>query len=509
MIRYKNSENAKKGYRYDLISNEALFIENSSTVQFILQVLKFVTKPDDMVNCAALLHNYYCNIMKSGRLNDIIFSSVSQLSVRELLSEKFPDYKEACCLPVYEIVEEIIRAFGLNKNMAEVPFLQEFQNIVLEYSVNEPVDPACFLEWWEEEGEEKSVHVSEMQDAIRVLTIHKAKGLEFKVVIIPFCDWPFDHDSMHATILWCKPDTAPFNEIDILPVQYSSRLRDTIFYRDYFVEKMQAYVDNLNLMYVAFTRAIHSLYIFAPLPAKPESFSRTGDLLFRIFTGYQSFPVEVPDESAQFIELGNYWNSDKALFILGDTLKTEPGTDYDSNPLPFILSEYPSSGFEKKLLIRENSRNFFSNYSESVKQQIDYGRMMHGVFSEIITSSDIDMIFKRIMAEGKITHDEYRLLKEQAEEILNNEVISDWYSGKWKVRNESPILAGTGKLKVPDRILTDNEKAIIIEYKFGETKQPHHLEQVQEYISILSSMGYSEVKGYVWYFSLNEIIDVR
>ena len=124
---------------------------------------------------------------------------------------------------------------------------------------------SAFLDWWNTEGYRKSISLPEHQDSIKVLTIHKSKGLEFAVVIIPFISWNLDHKSLQSNILWVRPGVAPFNKLGIVPVRYRKDLSETIFAEDYNNEKYSAYIDNLNLLYVAFTRAQNALFGFAPV----------------------------------------------------------------------------------------------------------------------------------------------------------------------------------------------------------------------------------------------------
>jgi ATP-dependent exoDNAse (exonuclease V) beta subunit len=100
------------------------------------------------------------------------------------------------------------------------------------------------------------------------MTIHKSKGLGFKIVIIPFADWRVDQKDV---ILWCHPTQKPFNQMSLVPVRYSKALKNTIFAPDYFKEKLHAYMDNLNALYVAFTRAKERLFVVAPQPKKESS----------------------------------------------------------------------------------------------------------------------------------------------------------------------------------------------------------------------------------------------
>ena len=159
-----------------------------------------------------------------------------------------------------EITERIIKIFRLEGNLGELVYLMAFRDLILEYSKNFGSDITRFLEFWSETGMDRSVSAPAGQDAVRILTLHKAKGLEFKIVILPYCTWELN--SFNKSFLWCKPGTEPFNRIPVLPLTFTGQLRQTIFAADYYQEIHKQYIDNLNLMYVAFTRAQEAMYIF-------------------------------------------------------------------------------------------------------------------------------------------------------------------------------------------------------------------------------------------------------
>lgn len=111
--------------------------------------------------------------------------------------------------------------------------------------------PEPFPEWWDETGCRKTIATPDRQNAIRILTVHKSKGLGFKVVIIPFGDWEIDHKPTKPVILWCHPEEKPFDRLHLVPVRYGQSLGKTIFAGDYFKERLHAFIDNLNTLYVA------------------------------------------------------------------------------------------------------------------------------------------------------------------------------------------------------------------------------------------------------------------
>ena len=148
------------------------------------------------------------------------------------------------------------------------------------------------------------------QDAIRILTIHKSKGLEFKVVILPFLSWNLDHLPSKQPVLWVKPGIAPFNDLGIVPVKYGKDLDSTIFAEYYKEEKYSVYLDNINLLYVAFTRAKDVLYGFSV--DNPRSENTIGGVLKNALT---LFPED--NGGTEFI-LRSHYSDENRIFEYGE-----------------------------------------------------------------------------------------------------------------------------------------------------------------------------------------------
>ena len=159
------------------------------------------------------------------------------------------------------------------------------------------------------EGIKKSISVPEQQDSMKVLTIHKSKGLEFGIVILPFLSWNLDHKVFHSNILWATPDHPPFNKLGIVPVRYKSELAETIFAEQYLEEKYSAYLDNINLLYVAFTRAVNAIIGFAP--AQP----RTENRIASVIRDAIAFRGSHPDGSDTFLH--NHFDPLTRVFEFG------------------------------------------------------------------------------------------------------------------------------------------------------------------------------------------------
>jgi hypothetical protein len=411
----------------------------------------------------------------------------------------FPDgyeelLKRAAQMPLFEAIENIISFFGLGSYKFNVIYLNTFQDWVLNFTGSKNTDLQSFLEWWETTGKSKSVILPGNKDAAKVITIHKSKGLEFKIVIIPFISWNIDHKSQHHPILWIKPETAPFSTLGIVPVRYKKDLEDTIFADAYMQEKYSAYLDNTNLLYVAMTRAVDAIWGF--VPATPGINNGIARAIKEAFTS-----KEKPAGESGIILSGCYDKENK-VFELGSI----PGeairglTDKEISSLNYLVSSKPES-----LKLKLHGENYFLEDREAVRKKINYGRLMHEVFEAINTREDIPAAVKRLVLEGKIEEPESVSLVNRLDSLVSLKPVSDWFKPDNNVLKESEILLPSGITRRPDRIIINDGKAIIIDFKFGEENK-HYTDQVKQYRSLLSEMGYSEIEAYLWYVDKNKIV---
>ena len=220
-------------------------------------------------------------------------------------------------LPLYECVEKLIACFQLH-TPAAAPFIETFQEIVLIYLHQHPSDIEAFLAWWQAESHQQVLSYTQTDHAWHVLTIHQAKGLEFKAIIIPFCAWPFDHPAQKGPLMWRSTSVTPFSMFPILPIPYTKQLQETHYVQAYYEEKIQAYIDHFNLLYVAFTRAEEALYILAPRPME-YTCSTTADLLYQTLTNDPIDGVNNPIESQAelFLHWVDHWDAINQRLTIG------------------------------------------------------------------------------------------------------------------------------------------------------------------------------------------------
>jgi ATP-dependent helicase/nuclease subunit A len=484
-------------YNFSVVSNDSLLLSNSPVIIFIVSVLSVANNPDDFISRAIMLRFF---LMAAGneeaekvslRKEELIGRS------RDYFPEGYEDFLERIRqMPLFEATESIIGFFSLGDYSWNVPFLNTFQDYIINFSGSKNADIQSFLDWWEESGIKKSVVLPGNQDAMRILTIHKSKGLEFKVVILPFLSWNLDHLPSKQPVLWVKPDKPPFNDLGILPVKYAKDLANTIFADYYEEEKYSVYLDNVNLLYVALTRAKDALIGFSV--DNPKSENSIGGLLKKAITSNPE------NSNTSDFTLKSHYNEQSRVFEYGEIPEN---TFRPTDKKNIVYSVYHVSRTMESLKLKLHGENYFSSESKALRQKINYGKLMHEVFEGIDTPEDIPMSVRRLVLEGKLSEDESTELEKRVNELVAVPAVADWFISDNKVLKETGILLPEGVTRRPDRIIFKNGKTKIIDFKFGEENN-HYLEQVNQYRNLLSKMGYKDIEAYIWYVDKNKIISV-
>jgi hypothetical protein len=411
-----------------------------------------------------------------------------------------PDYNDFLegirYLTLWDITERTIKFFNLGDYSFNVPFLNSFQDIIISFASGKNQSIPLFLEWWQSEGRKKSVSLPGQQDAIKVLTIHKSKGLQFGIVILPFISWNLDHKSLQSNILWVRPDSPPFNKLSIVPVRYRLGLSETIFSGDYYSEKYSAFVDNINLLYVAMTRAQDGIFGFAP--GLPGTDSRIAAVLKEAI----EFRDEIPGGEKPF--LFNHFDEKTKVFEFGN-LPVREIHPAKGGSIP--VSTYNVSSSLESLKLKLHWENYSGYDSTGKRMKIDHGRTMHEIFEEILTPDDVGSAVHRKVIEGKLPEDEEAALCEQISAKIRLPGIREWFdSGNEVLREASILLPGAGTRR-PDRIILRNGKTIIVDFKFG-AESPHYLSQIRNYKHLLSEMGYADIEAFLWYTDSGKVVSV-
>lgn len=491
LLEYK-SQNPDSRYRYDIISDEALFVNNSKSIKLIIALLKYLHNPLDTSLKALAVYEYF----KYGNQLSAEDALLKYFSAKDDLPEEImAELNRIRELPLYEMTEEMFRLFGNAMEKDEQIYIQSFLDMVLDFTIRYSSDLDAFLKWWDESGVKKTIFTPDGQDAIRIMTIHKSKGLGFNVVIIPFCNWEIDHKL--TTILWCRPKSEPFNRLHLVPVKYSSKLRNTIFDYEYYDERLHAFIDNINILYVAFTRAKNELIVYAPRPEKEE----IKDISTLLWASVNTYPDLLPNKN-KLISLPKNLNSETNIFETGQGYT--PQKDIKKSSIHEINVESMSgSSYDNRINLLLKNKYYFTDTG-----QRDYGNLMHEIISKVQTINDVSNAIEEYYIAGDITTEQKGEVITLLNSYLSDPLVAPWYSGEYKVLNEIQILQPKGSFSRPDRVMIKDGKVTVIDYKFGEKEDKKYIRQVKYYADQIRKIGYSDIKGYICYITLGKIVEV-
>ncbi|MDR1170696.1 MAG: UvrD-helicase domain-containing protein [Prevotellaceae bacterium] len=480
---------------FDIVSKDALSIKKSATVQFIISLMRTVANPDDGINNASI--NYFLNRNNPDfKWND---SGILDSSLKEKLSG-------LASLSLPEVFEHLVRVFDLGGNSDEVPCLQELHDMIVSFANSKISDISSFVEHWDDAGENAKLSEGQTPDAISIVTVHRAKGLEYPAVIIPFCNWSMK-PSWRDTV-WVSPEQEPFNQLPYALVNYGKEMKNSHFSREYYCETVQSLVDNLNLMYVAFTRAKDELHVMLPLPklsARGSSGSTGINTASSAIASFLKSSRDFMDGKMKSEQM----DGDDLCYTLGE--KQSRQRDGDSNAFSGIfITDYNSSIFNKKLRLKYESEDYFS--VDTPLQSRNYGILMHRVFSLIRSTSDVPAAVERMVKDGLIGKEHVVELESRVGKALR-------FAGKWfadesgfEVVTEKSLLLpasmNSGLSRRPDRIMLSENETVIVDFKFGALKKDSHKRQIKSYIRLLEMMKYPGVRGYVWYVDMDSIEEI-
>ena len=494
---YLMEYNKQAEKKIPFISNDSLYVWASPYVQFIVAILKYILQPYDKVSKATILYFYHTFIRKGEESEvDRIFKATQEKELFEFLNIHFTEESgKIMSYSLYETTETVIDRFSLRTNREEIPYLIAFQDIVYEYEAGNSNSITLFLEWWEKEKGKRVLTTSEEVDALKILTIHKSKGLEFDYVILPFCSWELD-SVRPVRRIWCSNDVPGFKDLEYAPLNYSSKLAHTIFREDYWNEHLKSYVDNLNLLYVALTRAKNELYIRPFMP----KFNKNGSLSL---SDIGAFIYYVISELKQEDSGGLPIEENMALHYGQKQKLPEQSAKQET----LGLEEYPVFHPEDRVEIKYRYRDYIEPGNSS-HTAIDEGRLLHEIFKSVVYAEDVRGAVEHACLTGLIPGAEKEEYYAKIVEYITFPEASAWFQPKNKVINERDILFPAGMKARPDRVVLNGGTVQVVDYKFGLNEENKYLKQVEFYCSTLQKMGYKAVEGYVWYVKLGKVVRI-
>lgn len=482
-----------------VISADSLFLYNSPRVKLILNLLKYIIDNRNLLAKTEALYNYSLIYPLENDFDKIFSDNI--VSGQSKFADTIPadffgkdkkgetDFRRINPAlnnySLFELVESLIRIFKL---ITPDSYLMRFMDIIHDYTSKYSGDITGFLKWWEESKIEFSIIVPEEADAVRIMTIHKAKGLQSRVVIVPFIRWPVDRELRKTTMWASSEEEEPFDAAPYL-VEVTKSLEETYFEEQYNEERELLCLDNLNLLYVAFTRPEERLYaIIMPKALKGETL---GTVIHKII-------ISDP-------ELQNFYDFENNIFKFGEKTPFSPKTAGER--IPVFLGEFISNDLYSRITIRPRHESLKLVKDKDFSDKTQWGLVVHEALSYINVPGDIPKAVDKIVAEGLITNSDSGTLYKYLEQIFSiNEVKRLFVSG-YSVKSECNILQPDGKIIRPDRVFVKDERAIVVDYKTGKQKD-EHIKQISKYASTLEQMGYKPVEKYLLYVEEPNLIKI-
>ena len=447
-------------------------------------ILQHISNPGNLVASASILNELIRKEKISATLSKKFpVQKTKSFSLAQILYEYGIDLNVNTLrgLPLYDLCEEIIRIFDLNSGDYDI-YLQFFLDFVNKVSARQGTHLADLLEAWDEKKGKLSVVVPEGIDAIRIMTIHKAKGLEFPVVI-----WPMATEKHKTTFdqMWVDlpEDTIP--GLPVALVQTSVSMEAVGYAEQYLKERNSSMLDMINLIYVAFTRPAERLYVLTREPGK-------GD------------PNNLPYFLKQYIEsTPDEWTLTGNAYTKGSS---EP-VNKPSRQLPetSMLAQMISTPWQKRIKIAKRAPVYWSTDKTNNKQA--WGTLIHDTLAAIRTGDDIAVVVTAQSEINLLTDDESSLLIQRVSATVNHDTLKNYFSSSVELKPESGILTPEGNVYRPDRVVFYENETVIMEFKTGLPEPGKHRKQLDNYGSLLEQMGYTGIRKLLVY--IDETVTVH
>lgn len=520
-----------------ITSDEAFHYTASPLVMALVYALKYIDDGEDGVALEML--RYQIEYLSQNETDEARTKAEQRFSafLSQLTDASLDKRNELRHVPLYELIRRLIVSLGLNlfkQSMeGQYAYLYSFLDDVTEYLSNYCSDLHDFLVYWDEKLVNHSI-ANNGAEAVSILTIHKAKGLQRHTVLVPFADFSCKINA-RDNYLWCEEKGTHIDDEQMntlfgtlplvpIPLQSSKVIEHSIYATDYANEKHAVNVDSMNMLYVALTRAEKNLLIWTR--SKDDSVNKWFDAFL-----YDRQPGEEKSSTNK--------KKDKK-----ETVPVETATFEYGSPEPFVrkkqAEEKKTNPFEPHVDLTKEvvldgagmvgvefrqsnaAKDFVADLAdpdeaarrEKQREYINRGLLYHKIFSYIRTSDDVPRAVEKVCSEGCIPSlAEARRIRKDIARYLSRPEVAKWFDNSYRIISENDILlprtlqTDRHRTERPDRVMMNGDETIVLDYKFGK-QQSAHFAQVKEYAYLLQQMGRSNVKGYLWYVFENRIVPV-
>ncbi len=471
-----------------IVSSETLLISNSDEVIFLINLLEFIKNKNNVQAKANFLY-YLGRNLEVNPIHDFLKKGVDFKDEKAFenwlktygIEFSFEGIRRK---PLYETTEILVETFLKKSNNV---YVQSFLDLVLEQNIRSQSNIDDFLEYWKKDGHKKSIP-SPKGNAIQIMTIHKSKGLEFPVVIFPFAEQDY---SRKKDKLWVEND---LEEIELPKVlvnnnasveNYSEKASET-----YYLKNQEELLDNINVVYVALTRAVEQLHIISRI-----SFNNKGEVQLK--NALSSFFI-------RFLEKKGVFDKDKFDYSFGESVRKSVKKEEKDNRKTI---ESVRENFDAKNIKIATLDAIM--WDTKQQKSIEYGNLVHEVLSMIHSDKDIDKAIEFSIDKGLIAFDKKEEIRNTIENIMLHQDLRDFYNSDYAILNERTIIRKGKPLAKPDKVvLKSNNETMILDYKTGSASNKHK-EQIENYANALEEMNLKVTQKTLVYIGENiEVINL-
>jgi ATP-dependent helicase/nuclease subunit A len=452
-----------------VVSAESLLLQTHPSIKLLIAALEYVLHYEEVFYKTKLNYQYACFFNKNNPAQYL--SKEHSIIDHEIPFLKLDTIRTLSSIAINELVFLLFEA--LNLDVQNNNYLLRFQDVVFKYVQQHTTSLREFLNYWEEKKEKLSILPPEGLDAVKIYTIHKSKGLQFPIVILPFAHWSMTPKT-NSTI-WLKSDIPPFNQLRAFPVELQKKLENSLFEDAYKKEVELTYIDNVNMVYVAFTRPEEQLYILAdePKPTENELPSNVSVFISRILKQLSTLNT----------------SNDKLEFTFGIN---NTATEKKKNSFE-LMSIKPHKYNNFKQTIKLNRKK---QYNEAQAK----GNILHEILFKINQPHQIEK------AVAMTTHVHRDIYLQEAAKIIQFFNEKNWFDEKWENINERDVYFKNEILR-PDKVLLSDEQCVIIDFKTG-AKKKEHAQQLKLYKEAYSQIIKQKIQTFLLYTDTLELQEV-
>ncbi|MBH8569609.1 UvrD-helicase domain-containing protein [Microvirga sp. STS02] len=507
---------------YAIISADSLALEFAEVVNLLVSILRVLHQPaDTLARAEALLlvdkvvRGLAPTPARARHIATVANAAGGTSFFDELRALGYDVQEhETGNLGLYELAERLLSLFGLLGRNGESEYLFRFLDLTLEYSLKFGNNLGNFLTHWEERKGRISINAPGGRAAITITTVHKAKGLAYGVVIVPFADWSLEPH--RGTLLWGHLEAGE-KPIELMPdvavVSLSKGIQQTVMGTQYDEEREKTFLEGLNTLYVAFTRPRYRLYVISKRPDEKKT-TKTDELDAAPAAAART----VADLLLGYLQSRGQWQEEQVSFIIsqGTPAAKARTPNEELRAQNYELTNLAAAPWEERLKLRRHATTLF-DFDEQ-KAQGEWNRKLHFALRRLLTAADVGRVASQLVAEGILSAKERPALVESLETLVSDPRLAPYFAPHLSVETEREILVGGVKLRdyKPDRVVLEPSleayhrlggRVTLMDFRLPPPQEKHK-RLLRNYATLFEQLGYAEVRGVIYYFGTGEVVEV-